>query len=249
MNKRDYLVCLILLIYELVIFLLFQYQFIFVKEPYYSFLRTIAFEIGLVLFLYYLKKIYKISAIGNSQAVKSPLWWSMPILLVSLSNFPLTSLIRGNAKIIYYDAIFLLVINVFLTAIIEETIFRLMLNAFLKEHLKKDSLILRIVIMAVIFSLCHFLNYFPHLNFAALYQVCYTFLFGVMISYLYERTHNLCLCFITHAVYNFGGLLVLKLGTGNPHDLYYWLILLFFSFFCFIYLLIDYLRLVKKNVN
>ena len=134
-------------------------------------------------------------------------------------------------------------VSLILVALLEEIIFRHILLGNL-EHPNK---IIRILISAGVFALCHFTHFFSTFNPYDLIIVVYTFFLGLILGFIYCYGRSLVMCVIFHLCFNifnsflFEGLFV----VNNP--LWYYLIngivgLLIASYLVGLY----YLRLRKS---
>ena len=59
-------------------------------------------------------------------------------------------------------------------------------------------------------------------------------------------TGDIWLCMIVHAVFDFGGAIVDKLGSGYIHDTVFWILTVGVGVICGVYVFIGLLRLQKK---
>lgn len=158
---------------------------------------------------------------------KGQYWlYLLPCLLVAVDNFPFYSYFCGNMQFIRQELIdiFLFALYCITIAAFEEIVFRGILFSLLCERFSKDKkgFIRAFVLSCVIFALAHLFNLFAGAGIGdTLLQVCYTLLTGGLFAFAFIKTKNILSAIITHAVYNFSGLLLSQtgLGTGIVFDL------------------------------
>ena len=154
------------------------------------------------------------------------LLWSLPCFMVALVNFPIVAIINGTAKIVRTDLIGLYILYVIGVALLEELIFRGTLLIVISDYFmrKKHGVILVVLICSLIFSLFHLTNLFTGASIGyTLLQCLYTFLIGAMLMVTLIKTKNIWLCILIHALFDFGGLLIIQIGSGNPWDTAFWI--------------------------
>lgn len=142
----------------------------------------------------------------------------MPCMLIAINNFPFVTVLSGDAyigndltKILLYA---LMCISV---GFFEEMAFRGCIFSFVLQRRgnKVIDVFWSIVISSAIFGGVHIVNLFMGANpGATLLQVGYSFLIGGMCSIMLVKTHNIWLCVILHAAYNFAGGVVPNCGGG-----------------------------------
>ena len=79
----------------------------------------------------------------------------------------------------------------------------------------KRGLLISILLTSAVFGLLHLVNLAQSGLPAVLRQIGYSFLIGAMCSVVLIKTHNLWLCVLLHAVFDFGGKLIDTLGVGK----------------------------------
>lgn len=154
------------------------------------------------------------------------LLWSLPCFMVALVNFPIVAIINGTAKIMRTDLIGLYILYVVSIALLEEFIFRGTLLLVISDYFKrkKHGVFFVVLICSLIFSLFHLTNLFEGAGIGAtLLQCVYTFLIGAMLMVTIVKTKNIWLCILIHALFDFGGLLIIQIGSGNPWDTAFWI--------------------------
>ena len=180
------------------------------------------------------------------------LLWMIPCLLVALANFPFSALINGTAVVERPDLIYLLVINCILIAIIEDFFFQGILRSFIEDYFKKTKhrVFFVILIVSTIFALSHLLNLLSGASIGAtIFQVGYTFLMGGLFSTIKTKTGDIWLIVIIHTMFDVGGTLINKLGTGVFQDRLFWIFTIVFGIIAGIYILINIFIMDKKDME
>lgn len=142
-------------------------------------------------------------------------------------------------------------IFIILNVLVEEIIFR----KHLLGNLNQYKPIVRILISAGIFALCHLTGFFSTFNPASLITVAYAFGLGMVLGLLYVYTHSLYTCIALHALFNLINDFLFEGLFGVSNFMWYILINLFVAIIVGIYLLVIYLVKLKKiyeyynNVN
>ena len=151
--------------------------------------------------------------------------WALPCFLVAVVNFPFFTLKNGQAIINRMDLIWLYTAYIIAIALLEELVFRGILLLTLKDYLKENKYgyLWTVLLSGLAFGLFHLTNlaYGADLG-STLLQCVYTFLIGCMLAITMLKLNNVWVCFIIHAVFDFGGLLVLTLGWGESWDVFFW---------------------------
>ena len=170
--------------------------------------------------------------------------WALPCFLVALANFPFSALISGQAVVLRKDLIWLIAIECLLVAMTEELFFRTIVGAYLDKKLNgKHKTFKCVIVSGAIFGAWHLINLLGGAGVVeTLLQVVYTFLIGAMLSMLIIKTKSLNLCVLVHAIFNFGGLLIQRLGTGVAHDLIFWIATVFAGLLCFVFMGVSYIK-------
>lgn len=152
--------------------------------------------------------------------------WCIPCFLVVAANFPFTALAIGTAKIIRPDLIWLFAINCLGVAVMEESLFRGIIQEIAANRFKGKACekLLIVSVTSAVFALFHLFNLFAGAGIGAtLLQVGYSFLIGAMLSAVLLKTNNLWLCVAMHALFNFGGNLIPAIGLGAFQDSWFWI--------------------------
>lgn len=143
----------------------------------------------------------------------------LPCMLIAVNNFPFIpfflseAYIGTNVERIALYAVFCISVGLF-----EELTFRGCIFLFVLQRRGKRSIDVfwSIVISSAIFAVVHLLNIAMGADpGATLLQIGYSFLIGGMCSVILVKTHNVWLCVILHAVYNFAGGIVPQCGGGE----------------------------------
>ena len=180
------------------------------------------------------------------------LLWALPCFMVAFINFPLSALIGGKAEVIRTDLLGYYSLYVISVALLEELIFRGVLYIIVSDYLrgKRYQYLLTALICAGIFSLFHLTNLFEGMSIGSvLLQCLYTFLIGGMLMITMIKTKNIWLCVLVHALFDFGGLLIINLGIGNPWDTIFWILTFVGGAFCAGHCVYTLLKLEKGYVS
>lgn len=151
------------------------------------------------------------------------LLFSLPALAVVINNAPILSMIRGDAYLVHTAPRYMLwfVAECVAIGLFEELAFRgvILLSIAEGRHKSRFDLFLCIILSSAVFGVVHMANLLSGAGFGAvLRQIGYSFLIGAMCSVVLYRTHNIWLCVILHAVYDFSGSLMPTLGAGHWWD-------------------------------
>ncbi len=144
----------------------------------------------------------------------------LPPLLVVINNFPIPTLLTGEATILPQTFAMWLWFSLqcLAIALFEEAAFRGVIFPLLakKRCHTKGGLFVGVLLTSAIFGLIHLLNLAQGGGVGAvLRQIGYSFLIGAMCSVVLIKTHNLWLCVLLHAMFDFGGKLIDTLGDGR----------------------------------
>ena len=180
------------------------------------------------------------------------LLWALPCFMVAFINFPYSALISGEATIVRTDLIGLYIIYVLGIALLEELIFRGIAIMVISDYLrgKKHAPFFVALISSLIFSLFHLTNLFVGASIASVALQClYTFLIGGMLAVTMLKTHNVWLCVLIHMLFDFGGLLIIQIGAGNPWDLMFWILTIAGGVLCTGHIIFTLIKLEKDYVS
>lgn len=145
----------------------------------------------------------------------------MLAFLVAVNNFPLISVLSGNAKIERPELIVLYAAESLSIGLFEELAFRAVLFPALLERMdkKNGSVFWVTFVSSAVFGLVHLFNLIEGAGFGAtVMQVGYSFLIGGMCAILLLRTGCIWWCVLVHAIYDFCGGLLPTLGSGHWWD-------------------------------
>ena len=147
------------------------------------------------------------------------IWAILPCLIVAVNNFPFIAYFSGKMSLVHTQAYHFLLFAIYcaLVGFFEELMFRGVLFPLLAGQFPKNKkgFVWTYVLSSVLFGLAHIFN-------GDLLQVGYCVLTGGLFAYALIKTKNVLFCAITHAVYNFCGLLFTStagLGNGSVIDL------------------------------
>ena len=182
------------------------------------------------------------------------LLWSLPCFMVALVNFPYSALISGTATIDRPSLIGLFTIYVIGVSLLEELVFRGVLLLVVEDLLRnsKHKPLLTTLLCSLIFSLFHITNLLPPASSdigSVLLQCLYTFLIGGMLTVTMLKGYNIWLCVIIHALFDFGGLIIIQIGSGNPWDMVFWILTLVSAVLCAGHILMTLLKLEKDYAS
>ena len=142
--------------------------------------------------------------------------------LVAANNLPWLALLTGAARVTAGGGeILLFALVCLLTAVFEELLFRGFLFSLCLARFTRGGRgrLAAILLSSAVFALSHLFNLAAGANLpGTLLQVGYSFLVGCAAAVLMLHTHNLVVPILFHAVYNFGGLLIPRLGEGQMFD-------------------------------
>ncbi|MCD8309203.1 MAG: CPBP family intramembrane metalloprotease [Clostridia bacterium] len=188
---------------------------------------------------------YKNAFIYKRKNYGKALLWCIPCLLVSVANFPFYALISGAATIDRYGILWLFILDCILIALMEEMLFRGLLLSILNEVIKNKPLV-AVIAESAIFALCHLFNLLSGAAIGeTLLQVGYTFLTGLMFSFVYVKTGNIWASVVLHAVFDVGGKIVYTLGSGTFQDTVFWVLTAVCAVICTVHIVIT---LYKKRL-
>ncbi len=137
--------------------------------------------------------------------------------LVALNNLPLLSLLTARARVTAGGGrILLFACSCLATALFEELFFRGLLFPLC---LRRWRVLPAALLSSAVFGAAHLFNLAAGASVPeALLQVGYSFLVGCAAAMLLLFSRSILLPILFHAVYNFGGLLVARLGEGQIFD-------------------------------
>lgn len=147
------------------------------------------------------------------------LLFCLPWLAIAVNNLPILPLLSRTAKV---DAdagtLLLFALGCFFVGVFEELAFRgvIFLGALKRFGTSPRGVFLSIVITSAVFGLFHLANLLDGADpGGVLLQIGYSFLIGGMCAIALLKTGSLWPPILLHALYNFNGYLVPKLGSGE----------------------------------
>lgn len=143
----------------------------------------------------------------------------LPWGAIAVNNLPIIPLLDQSAEVTASGAeITLYALGCLFIGLFEEAAFRGLVFLEALRHLRNSAhrVFLSIVVTSGIFGLLHLVNLFEGAGLpAVLMQVGYSFLIGGMCAIAMLKTGSLLLPVFLHALYDFNGYLIPKLGTGT----------------------------------
>ena len=214
------------------------------------FCGTMSRAIISLLAIYVIRTTYGERAFRISNGGLRGLMWAIPCILVAFANFPYSALISGNATITRMDVLYLYIFFTIATGIYEELIFRGFVVLAIKSLFLRNphKNLFTILISSALFAVLHAFNFMYGFDPSIFLQVGYTFLLGCMLGTIYLYTKNIYLCIGIHAVFNFGGMIVTTLGTGNGWDMIFWIVTAVCGIFCTVHIVFTVIKL-DRNEN
>lgn len=178
--------------------------------------------------------------------------WALPCFMVAFVNYPYTAVNNGTASIDRSDLLGLYALYILGIALLEELIFRGILVVLAKDYFKnkKHAPLLITVVCSLVFSLFHLTNLFGGADIGyTLLQCVYTFLIGAMLTVTMLKLNNIWLCFVIHAIFDFGGLIIIHLGSGNAWDTVFWILTIVSGVLCAGHVIYTLVKLEKNYVS
>ncbi|MGM9641875.1 MAG: lysostaphin resistance A-like protein [Eubacteriales bacterium] len=174
-------------------------------------------------------------------------------LAVVVNNLPIIGLLSGNAYIVkpcWYIAVF--AVESLFIGLFEEFAFRGVLLPYILERRRSDakSIFWATLISSAAFGAVHIFNLFVGAGFGGvILQIGYSFLIGGMCAIVLLYTRCIWLCVALHAIYDFCGFLVPKLGEGVIWDPVTVTLTAVLGVFAFVFMLIWLLRITPERVD
>lgn len=187
----------------------------------------------------------------NRKTLKG-LAWSLPCFMVAFVNYPYSAIANGTATIDRGDLMGLYILYIVGIALLEEIVFHGVIFVLAKDYLKnkRHAPLLTTIITATLFSLFHLTNLFSGANIGdTLLQCVYTFLIGAMLTVTMLKLNNLWLCFLIHALFDFGGLLIIHIGSGNAWDTTFWILTIVSGLLCAGHIIYSLIKLDRNYVS
>lgn len=179
--------------------------------------------------------------------------FSLPAFVIAVNNFPIIPIITCDAHLdAEAGAILMLLIECLLIGLFEETAFRGIILVTILERFSetKKQVFASLVISSAAFGLVHILNLFAGAGLApTLQQVGYSFLIGGMCAVVMVKTRCLPLCVAIHAIYDFCGFAVPRLGDGTIWTAPEIILTVVVSVAVFVYFVREALRLTPEDAE
>ncbi len=178
--------------------------------------------------------------------------WALPCFMVAFVNYPYTAVANGTASIDHSDLIGLYALYIVGIALLEELIFRGIMLFLAKDYFKnkRHAPLLITVICSLVFSLFHLTNLFTGADLGyTLLQCVYTFLIGAMLTVTMLKLNNIWLCFVIHAIFDFCGLIIIHLGSGNAWDTTFWILTIVSGLLCAGHVIFTLIKLDRNYVS
>ena len=137
-------------------------------------------------------------------------------------------------------------------SLLEELVFRGSLLLLIADLLRNNrhKPLLTVLFSSLVFALFHLTNLFVGGDIGyTLLQCLYTFLIGAMLAIVMIKSHNLWLCILIHAIFDFGGLLIIHIGSGDPWDLTFWILTIACGVLCAGHVIYSLIKLEKDYVS
>ena len=213
-----------------------------------SFLTSLTRLIGVVVFVF-VTLYLGYDVLNPKHAITKRIVLILPCVLVAVNNLPLVAILRSDARVTGNAAeIAFFAVECILVAMFEELAFRgVLFLSILKKRKSKKHVFFSIIVSSVLFGLFHIINLFYGASFGSVaLQVGYSTLVGCMCAFILITTRSIWLCAAVHAVYNFCGQIVPRLGEGEMLNTPEIIITVIISLFCAIYIVIS---LIKTDVS
>ena len=150
----------------------------------------------------------------------------IPCLIVAIDNFQFSAYFQGKMQLVHdrptdvlLFGVYCLTVGLFEECIFRGVIFSVLAGCFPQN---KKGFLLTYILSSCVFGFAHLLNGF---SMATVLQVGYSILMGGLFAFCLIKTKNVLCCAVTHALYNFCGLLfssyengTIGLGSGVVFD-------------------------------
>ena len=159
--------------------------------------------------------------------------------LVALNNLPALALLSGDARVSAgFWQILLFACTCLATASFEEFFFRgVVFSTLLRRTGGLRGLLSAVFLSSAVFGAAHLLNLTAGASAPeTLLQVGYSFLVGCVAALLFLFSRSIVVPILFHALYNFGGLLVPRLGYGDLFDTPTVILTVFLALLCAVFM-------------
>ena len=250
-NKKAYHVIFITIIAILIVVVLtiniFQLT-VFSTSTFNNMLHdTLVRIVGSLLFIYFLIRFgYK--DMFQFSFTKTVMIFSLPALLISLNNFPISAYLNGRYVVNMSNSLaYLFAFESISVGLFEEIIFRGLLLIVLIQYLPKTKKgnFIAVMLSSLLFGLIHIFNIFYGGAFGpTVLQVGYSFLMGMMWAVIYLKTRNIWIVMVLHTTYNYFGNVLFELGTvTNRFDFITVVVTILFSAFALVYYFYHFIKM------
>ena len=178
--------------------------------------------------------------------------WALPCFMVAFVNYPYTAIANNTASIDRSDLLGLYALYIISIALLEELVFRGIFTFLAKDYFKnsRHAPLLITIVCSLVFSLFHLTNLISGADLGyTLLQCVYTFLIGAMLTVTMLKLNNLWLCFVIHAIFDFCGLIIIHLGSGNPWDTTFWVLTIVSGILCAGHVIYTLIKLDRNYVS
>ena len=207
-------------------------------------------RLSICIFLIVLTVVRGYAAIFKPKWGRGNLLWSIPCLLVAIVNFPFGALIGGEAVISRWDLLWIFCLKCIAIALLEEIFFRALLLPLFMQRFANNRYraLISVLCSSVLFALLHLLNLFFGAGVGeTMLQVGYTFLLGCMLAVMMLRTKNIWLCVIVHALFDFGGTIVIDLGSGPFQEISFWVLTAVAGAVCAVHIILSLIKIISED--
>ena len=226
MNKKAYHAVFITTIVLLIIVVFSLYYSVitpFSEAQYNKMLFETLIRLGGSLVFIYLLIRFGYKEMFSFPVNKEILIISLLAFIIAINNYPISAVLHGRYEITESSTMyFMFALDSLSIGVFEELVFRGIILLELIYVFKKTKMgnLKAILVSAMIFGGIHLLNLFSGGGVGpTLLQVGYTFLMGLMWAVVYLKTRNLWIVALLHALYNYFGMIMFKLGSiDNRYD-------------------------------
>jgi hypothetical protein len=194
--KKNKILSILLLVFIFIASISFPFDLMIKDDNLIKILQIILKFIFLIFMFYYGKKEHLFSL---SWMRKKENYLLIPLFLSCFCNFYflIFNLVDFNLSL-EVNTFFIDLIFIFLTSLIEEILFR----DVIQNNLPIKNSLLKILLSAAIFGLFHIINFLSSFNPSDLLMIIYTLLMGLVLGYLYEMSKNISYNIIYHFLFN-----------------------------------------------
>lgn len=214
-----------------------------VKDPLWYYVIESLLMIAVLLFLFLYARRHTYLYPEQNRFRKKALLLLLPSLLIVGSNFYYALILREPFAPSFEGYHAVQIIFIISSVIVEELIFRY----FLLGNLTHENKMIRILIAAGIFALCHLTHFLSSFNPVDLIIIVYAFGLGIVLGMVYCYTNSLIPCIVLHLLFNLINDFMFERLFNVSNLLWYYLINVFVAVIVGIYLLVIYLIKLRKN--